>query len=48
MVVDLPAPLGPKYPTTSPFATRKLTSSTALTTRMSRVKKSRNSASRPS
>jgi hypothetical protein len=30
MVVDLPAPLGPRKPTTSPRATVKLTSSTAV------------------
>jgi hypothetical protein len=30
MVVDLPAPLGPRKPTTSPLATEKLTSSTAV------------------
>src|SRR5579863_9647452 len=30
MVVVLPAPLGPRKPSTSPFSTRKLTSVTAL------------------
>ena len=31
MVVDLPAPFGPRKPSTSPRATVKLTSSTACT-----------------
>src|SRR5580704_12720228 len=31
IVVDLPAPFGPKRPNTSPAATEKLTSSTATT-----------------
>ncbi len=30
MVVDLPAPLGPRKPSTSPRATEKLTASTAV------------------
>src|SRR5690606_31155268 len=31
IVVDLPAPLGPRNPSTSPFSTEKLTLSTATT-----------------
>src|SRR5690625_6335287 len=48
MVVDLPAPLGPRYPTISPSSIRSETSSTARETTVRVVKKDRSPEKRPS
>src|SRR5690606_17165562 len=47
MVVDFPAPLGPRYPTNSPGAISKVMRSTALTSRPSLEKRPRSAPKSP-
>ncbi len=47
IVVDLPAPLGPMYPISSPLSTLKLIPLTADVTVYSRVNRVRSAPSRP-
>ena len=48
MVVDLPAPLAPMYPTISPFSISKEISLTAFSVLYSRYTKSKNAPLKPS